>query len=181
MKPELIAAIRSGALPAVERIVFDMVHEAYLNGRKGIEEELVRMTENRDTWRSLAFEAKAKIVAIQAWVEMLEPSLREKCITERRDSTTNILEALKVNDPELVAVLTDLQESGRTYIVWDEALAMAGALDEAQARIESVLDVHNAREVDIRGGTFVICDECSNLEDAYYRIAPCETRKALIR
>lgn len=65
MKPELIAAIRGGALPAVERIVFDMVHEAYLNGRKGIEEELVRMTENRDTWRSLAFEAKAKIQAIQ--------------------------------------------------------------------------------------------------------------------
>lgn len=66
MTPELVAAIRSGALPAVERIVFDMVREAYLNGRKGIEEELQRMTENRDTWRALAFEAKTKIVAQQA-------------------------------------------------------------------------------------------------------------------
>lgn len=73
MTPELVAAIRSGALPAVERIVFDMTHEAYLNGRKGVEEELQRMTENRDTWRAMAFEAKARIVALQTERDLREP------------------------------------------------------------------------------------------------------------
>jgi hypothetical protein len=71
MTPELTAAIRSGALPLVERMVFDLVHEAYANGRLGIEAELKLMHVNRDQWRSMAFEAKDKMQAMQAEIVRL--------------------------------------------------------------------------------------------------------------
>lgn len=69
MRPDLIAAIRSGALPAVERILFDEVREAYANGRLGIEQELRLARENRDQWRTLAFDSKDKLVAQQELLE----------------------------------------------------------------------------------------------------------------
>lgn len=69
MTPELVAAVRSGALPLVDRIVFDLVREAYANGRLGIEQELRLARENRDQWRSLAFDSKDKLVAQQELLE----------------------------------------------------------------------------------------------------------------
>lgn len=72
MTPELTNAVRCGAVNLVEEIVFGLVHEAYLNGRKGIEEELKRMHENRDQWRSFAYEAKDKLEQLRAIVAAAE-------------------------------------------------------------------------------------------------------------
>lgn len=62
---ELTAAVRAGAVNLVEQIVFDLTHEAYSNGRKGIEQELRLARENRNEWRTLAFDSKDKLIAQQ--------------------------------------------------------------------------------------------------------------------
>lgn len=69
MTPELVNAVRCGAVKVVEGLVFDLVREAYANGRLGVEAELKLARENRDQWRTLAFDSKDKLVAQQELLE----------------------------------------------------------------------------------------------------------------